>query len=224
MPLVAVPGGTQPRAALGYLALSVVGVLVQVGLLPEMEDDVEETVKALESLIQECGRSVPAPRNRAKALAAEVVGRVPLLYGGNSLTAVAARRFAADINEYAKARAFAYSLPEANHNEICSWDTTLGGDEQFVAVFLRDDDEHERVAARFAALRDIMHSQGRGIVEVHSDGRSPLARLMTLVCVTQLAAIYTAFVYGVDPGPVEAINRLKNALPSKGRPNEIGAA
>jgi glucose/mannose-6-phosphate isomerase len=39
-----------------------------------------------------------------------------------------------------------------------------------------------------------------------------LARLLSLIFVTQLAAIYVGLGYGVDPGPVEVIQQLKSEL------------
>jgi glucose/mannose-6-phosphate isomerase len=47
---------------------------------------------------------------------------------------------------------------------------------------------------------------------VVSEGQSPLARLLSLILVTQLAAIYVALARGVDPGPVEVLEKLKRKL------------
>ena len=50
------------------------------------------------------------------------------------------------------------------------------------------------------------------VVEIQAEGNSPLARILSLVLITQLAAIYVGLAYGVDPGPVASIMRLKAEL------------
>jgi glucose/mannose-6-phosphate isomerase len=44
-----------------------------------------------------------------------------------------------------------------------------------------------------------------------------VARLLSSVLVGDLASIYLAVLRGVDPAPVEAIDRLKRALAGGGR-------
>jgi glucose/mannose-6-phosphate isomerase len=48
--------------------------------------------------------------------------------------------------------------------------------------------------------------------EVWANGRSPLARLLTLVQTGDLVTTYAALARGVDPTPIDAIVRLKRTL------------
>jgi glucose/mannose-6-phosphate isomerase len=50
------------------------------------------------------------------------------------------------------------------------------------------------------------------VVEVEAEGSAALSQLLSLILVTQLAAIYVGLAYGVDPGPVEVIQKLKSEL------------
>jgi len=50
------------------------------------------------------------------------------------------------------------------------------------------------------------------IVEVHSEGTSALARLLSLVMITQLAAIYVGLLNERDPGQVAVLEELKQRL------------
>ena len=84
--------------------------------------------------------------------------------------------------------------------------------ERFVNVLLRDAGEHPRVALRFDITRSLMEGQMKETIEVHSEGTAVLARLLSLVLVTQLAAVYVGLSYEVDPGPVEIITKLKDEL------------
>ena len=60
IPVVRVPGGFQPRAALGWLAFTALGALEAAGLLPPLADDVAEAV----GRSGRAGRGVRARRAR----------------------------------------------------------------------------------------------------------------------------------------------------------------
>jgi glucose/mannose-6-phosphate isomerase len=141
---------------------------------------------------------------------------VPVVYGGYPLGSVAAYRFKCDLNEYGKTPAFWNQLPELDHNEIVGWNQLADlTSEKFVAVLLRDSEEHERVSLRFDITRRLIEQNLAEVVEVTTEGISPMARLLSLVLVTQLASIYVGLAYGIDPAPVEVIQQLKAELASK---------
>lgn len=213
---VTIPTGLQPRASLGYLTLPILAVLQTMQLIPPMDDDVDEAIAVLTDLQSRCHRSRPRSENPAKDLAARLHDRIPIIYGGAGIGSVAAYRFKCDLNEYGKAPAFANEFPELNHNEIVGWDRL---DEltrkNFVLVLLRDSQENERIGLRFEITRDLIGDSFSEIVEIPSSGTSALARLLSLILVTQLAAIYVGLAYGVDPGPVQVIQKLKSELAAR---------
>jgi glucose/mannose-6-phosphate isomerase len=213
---VSIPPGLQPRASLGYLTLPLFGVMVEMGLVPDMQDDVSEAIKVLADLQRRCRRTNSQAENPAKDLASRIIGRVPIVYGGYPLGSVAAYRFKCDLNEYGKTSAFWNQFPELNHNEIVGWNqlSEITSD-KFVVVLLRDSEEYERVALRFDITRRLIDDKLAEVVEVNTEGVSALARLLSLILTTQLAAIYVGLAYGVDPGPVEVIQKLKAELASR---------
>lgn len=213
VPNIAIPSGLQPRASLGYLALPLLAAVEKLGVLPHVEEDVAETLAVLDDLARRCHRSVPASENPAKRLARALEDKITVVYGGHGPAATAAMRFKCDLNEYGKVPAFWNAVPELNHNEIVGWSglTDLMS-RHAVLVFLRDPGEHERVALRFEVMRDLIEAAVADVIEVRATGRSVLARLMSLVFVTQLASIYVGLAREVDPGPVEVIQELKAQL------------
>jgi glucose/mannose-6-phosphate isomerase len=213
---VKIPSGLQPRASLGYLTLPVLAVLVEVGLVPDAGDDVEEAIEVLARSAQRCHRRAPAGANPAKDLASRIAGRVPVIYGGAGLGAVAAYRFKCDLNEYGKTPAFWNTFPELDHNEIAGWNQMAGvTSNNVVLVLLRDSEEHSRIALRMDITRRLIEDKVAEVVELNSEGSSALARILSLILVTQLAAIYVGLAYEIDPGPVEVIQRLKKELADK---------
>jgi glucose/mannose-6-phosphate isomerase len=213
---VQIPGGLQPRASLGYLTLPILAVLVSMGIAPDLQTDLDEAIDVLGDIGSRCHRKRPSEENPAKSIALKLAGRIPVVYGGHALGATAAYRFKCDLNEYGKTPAFWNEFPELNHNEIVGWgllpETTT---KSFVLVLLRDPEDHDRVKLRFEVTRRLIESQFREVIEIPAEGTSPLARLLSLVLVTQLAAIYVGLANGVDPGPVEVIARLKEELAEK---------
>ncbi|CAN5547882.1 bifunctional phosphoglucose/phosphomannose isomerase [soil metagenome] len=210
---VSIPSGQQPRASLGYLTLPILAILDKVELIPPMGDDLTEAVAVIRQLAQSCTREVPATDNPAKALAARIKGRIPFVYGAEGLSAAAAYRFKCDLNEYGKTPASWHFFPELDHNEIVGWNQLSDlTSQRCMAVLLRDVQEHARVAARVEITKRLIQDRLADMVEVRAHGSSPLARVLSLIFVTQLAAIYVGLSYGVDPGPVEVIQQLKSEL------------
>jgi glucose/mannose-6-phosphate isomerase len=210
---VAIPAGLQPRASLPFLTMPLLASLQNMGLIPEMAEEVDETVKVVSEMAAKSIRSIPAGDNPAKQLAAKLIGKIPVIYGGHGVGGTAAMRFKCDLNEYGKSPAFWNFFPELNHNEVVGWNKVADvTKEHFVLVLLREEGEHPRIVHRFEITEGLIHGHFNEVVEVHAEGLSPLARLMSLIFITQLAAIYVGLAHGVDPGPVETIMKLKSEL------------
>lgn len=210
---VAIPPGLQPRASLGYLALPLLAILQRMGLVRSLDADVAEAATALDGLAGPCDRATPASSNPAKRLAETLRDRIAIIYGAYGVAGLAAMRFKCDLNEYGKVPAFWNAFPELNHNEIVGWSGLTDITRSHTSiVFLRDVVEHERIAMRVDITRRLIEPAAADVVEVRATGESPLARLLSLVYVTQLAAIYVGLARGVDPGPVEVIQQLKAEL------------
>lgn len=209
---ILVPPGLQPRAAIAYLLVPLLVVMARIGLVSDPTEDIEESMSVLADMAPRCDRMTPRVENPAKDLAARLAGRVPILYGGPGIGGAIARRFKCELNEYAKFHAFCNEIPEMNHNEIVGWTTAaeIGGD--YVAVWIDDPDDDDRINLRWQITRNLIEDSAADIVELTPEGESPLARLSSLLYMTGLAAIYTAISHGVDPGPVEVIDDLKKRL------------
>lgn len=209
LPLVLLPHGLMPRNALGYLFFPLLRVLQSVGLAPVRPAESEEAIGLIEAMAPELGPDRPAAENEAKRLALAIVGRIPVVYGGE-LTAVAAFRWNTETEENAKLLAFHGALPEMDHNEIEAW---RGPEARaFHAVFLRDRGERAAMARRFAATRDVITEGSAAATEVWSRGEGPLARVLSLVYLGDWVSYYLALLRGVDPWPVPVIGVVKRRL------------
>jgi glucose/mannose-6-phosphate isomerase len=210
VPVVEVPGGFQPRAALGWLAFTAIGALEAAGLLPPMAPDIEETVEVIEERAAACGAGVRTEDNPAKRLALALGDRVPVVWGAEGIGAVAAARWKTQFNENGKIPAWWSSMSELDHNEVVGWTEPYGRGH---AVFaLRHDGEDPETDERFPLSLRIAAEAGATTEEVRTHARSALARLFDLIVRGDHVSVYVGIRRGVDPTPVEVIQRLKAAL------------
>jgi glucose/mannose-6-phosphate isomerase len=210
VPAIDVPGGYQPRAAFGQLGFAWLGALEAMGVLPAISDEVRETVSLLEGLVAANGPDVAGAANQAKQIADFIGDRVPVVWGAEGVASVAAMRWKTQMNENGKVPAFASSMSELDHNEVVGWTRPYG--ERFAVIALRTDNEHPEIAPRFPLSLEIAERSGAVTAEVSSLGRTPLARLLTLVYVGDITSVYVGLRRGIDPTPVVAIDHLKAAL------------
>jgi len=207
------PTGYMPRAALGALVAPIVVALGRLGMVAHGDLDLDEAVEVLSRRRDACRPDVPAPANPARELARLVDRTFPLFYGGGALGAVAAYRWKCDVNENAKAPAFWAAYPELDHNEICGWGQHGDATRQVITlVELRHGFEHGQLARRFEITRGIVEEAVNQVLEARAEGTSRLAQLLDLMYLGDWVSCYLALDAGVDPGPIEAIARLKGAL------------
>jgi glucose/mannose-6-phosphate isomerase len=216
LPLVGVPAGLQPRAALGYLTAAVARALDAACLIGGLGTQVSEAAHLLCNMATVFDPEVDAPINQAKVVARALHGHLPLVYGAG-LTAPAARRWKCELNENAKTPAFFAELPELDHNELAGWVNTAGIAAATVVVALDDPHADERLLRRFELTLEALRPVVADVVRVTARGETPLARLLSAAYVGDAASLYLATLYGVDPTPVEALETLKRRLADDGR-------
>lgn len=206
LPLLLVPPGPQPRAAAGYLAGATLRLLESAGVLTDTVPALEEAAGVVASLLEGPAEEL------AQELAGALAGRIVIVYGTGPIAAAAAGRWKTQINENAKAPAWCAVLPELDHNEIVGWGANAAAVRDVVGVvFLEDPDDHPRIQIRAdltVRLMEGIRIAGR----VGAAGAGPLARLFSLVVVGDLLSVLLAERSGVDPVPVEVIEKLKAML------------
>lgn len=205
-PTVTVPGGMQPRAAIGYLAVATSSLLAA-AMETSIAGQVREAIEILERLAGEMAPARPEAANIAMSLARTMVGKVPVIYGGSRVAAVAANRWKCQINENSKVPAFRNEYPEMGHNELVGWSEGNPLRSSALLVALRDRGAEN---PGFDVALEISREGTAGLVEIDSGGVTPLARFFSLAYIGDFVSVYLALARGVDPTPVEAINRLKS--------------
>ena len=209
VPVVGIPSGMMPRAAVAYMTVGALECAALCGAAASVHDEIDTACPLLSELVQEWGPDSP-PDSQPKALAHAIRGTIPVIHGAGP-TSAPARRWKTQLNENAKTAAFLSLLPEVDHNEICGW--RHGAEVAPIAgVFLEDPDQHPRMARRIELTAKALEEAGARTIHVQARGETRLQRVLSLVLLGDLVSVYLAVLGGDDPTPVEPIERLKAAL------------
>jgi glucose/mannose-6-phosphate isomerase len=206
VPVIGLPAGLQPRAAVGYMLTVAAEIASLCGAADTIRMEIDSSAAHLEGRRDELGE-------RAEQLAVELDGTVPVIYGSD-LTAPVAYRWKTQLNENSKLPAFSHQLPELDHNEIAGW-KGAGGGLPMSAVVLTDRDQHPRERRRFELTASLIEPDAAHVAQVETVGDSRTERLLWAVMLGDLVSLQLAARRGVDPTRVEVIEQLKDEL---GRP------
>jgi glucose/mannose-6-phosphate isomerase len=209
VPVIGVPSGMQPRAAVLYGVVGTLECAMACGAAPSLHSEIDTATALLERLVDEWGPDAPEDA-LPKRLAHELRGKLPVIHGSEPTVAIA-RRWHTQLNENAKVPAFWSELPEANHNEICAWERGTGL-APLAALFLEDPDQHPRIGRRVDLTCEEVERSGAAAIRIRARGDSRLERVLSHVLLGDLVSVYLAALEGVDPTPVDAIGRLKSGL------------
>jgi glucose/mannose-6-phosphate isomerase len=211
-PVLKLPPGLPPRAALGHSLMTLFYALQKMQIIPDMGSAVSETIDLLFKLRDRFAHDNPEIKNGAKILASSLKNKIVALYGSSGIMEAVAFRWRSQIEENAKNLAFHHVLPEMNHNELVGWLYPVETLRQIGVILLRDKGDHPQVQRRFDLVRELISGKAGVVHEIWSEGESLTARVMSSLYLGDYVSLYLAYVNNVDPTPVEVINYLKKAL------------
>ena len=205
----------QHFAAVGFSFGILLGVFVQLNLVPNQADEIKDVVARMKRSQQHLGPEVPAVKNPAKRYAGQLMGRWATILGAGMLVPVA-RRIKGQINELAKSVANFDALPEADHNSI----EGLSHHAEVLLphsmhLFLRTDFDHPRNRVRVDLTKQIYMVEGTNTDFLDARGDTRLAQMWSMVHFGDYMAYYLAIGYGVDPTPIPRLAAFKSALKEK---------
>ena len=207
---IKIPGGLPPRAALGYSFFSLLTAFQKTGLLKPKPVETKETLALLKQLSDEYSdyEKNPQPLRLADLL----MNMLPIVYSSSEKFDAVNLRWRGQIEENAKTVAYGNFFPEMNHNEIVGYSTLRDLLSRFMVIYLLDEDDHPRVAARFNFVKEIIRPYCSNIIEIRSQGKSLLARMFSLIHLADWTSYYLSIKKNVDPTPVNNIDILKKNL------------
>jgi glucose/mannose-6-phosphate isomerase len=236
-PLVPVTTHVGPRATLWGLATPLLVLAARLGLvdLGERDEQLEDAASRLEQVAEACRPDRELFVNPAKALAMELAGTLPMVWGGGQIGPVAAYRMVCQLAENAKYPAIPGRLPEAHHNQVVALDGLLAGGSADADLFRDRVDDEEPLRLRLVVVDDepaggrrssradisvdVAEARGVPVTRLRTEGTSAVERLASVVGLIDYASVYLALLLDVDPTPVAPIDELKKRLePVGGEP------
>ena len=212
LPVVIIPGGIPPRAALGYSLSVLLVALNKLGVVTVAEEAWTEAIALLNEKI--ALYSNPDSDHEALDIARNLENCLPFIYSSTGMLETVNVRWRGQIQENSKMLASGNVYPELNHNEIMGWESSGISDihKEIGVVVLRDKEDHERIQHRMEVTRGLLEEKAGYWVEVHSTGEHALTRMLSLICLGDWVSLYLAYIREVDPTPIGLINKLKEEL------------
>jgi glucose/mannose-6-phosphate isomerase len=212
VPLLHLPPGLPPRAAVGHILGGLLGLLDP--WFPESNEG------RLDRVTSRLGAAIPghARSNGPAARIADRIGsRIPMIYAESAFVGLA-RRWKTQIEENAKRLAFFDEVPELLHNAIVGWDATPRSEGARFSVMLLEWAEESTLTGRsIAYLERLVAAHGATSLRVPLPAEDRLEALVTGVSLGDHVSLFLADRRKVDPYPVDAIARLKKSLASGAR-------
>jgi len=210
VPFIPIPEGLPPRAALGYSFASLLSIFSRLGLCAGAESEITAAAQMLRDR-----STIYRPEsedNPALSLARTIKGHIPIIYAGQDSLDAVAGRFKGQLCENSETLAFANQFPEFNHNEIVGLGGLGKAGDKFIAILLRDIEDHKRVVKRFDIVGQFLRDKGIDVVELTTEDAPKISRIFSMIQLIDYCSYFLALLNGIDPYAIEAIDFLKSKL------------
>lgn len=209
---ILLPKAEQPRYAVLYNLKAMLQLMSHAGLfVTDVSDkELKAIVDFLEKKTADLLPTVPTKQNPAKLLAQEIAGKSLVVYGGPVL-APAVYKWKIGCNENAKNVAWAGYLPEFNHNEFIGW-SSHPHNKPYAVVDLRSSFDHPQIQKRFTISARLLSGKRPEPHIVEARGKTLAEQLLWTVLMGDFTTLYLGLLNGVNPAPVELVERLKKEL------------
>lgn len=208
---VNLPDGISPRMSVICNLRAILAILENFGIIHhDKSDEIERLSGWLGRESSKWTPDVMTGDNYAKQLAEKAVGKTAIFYGGE-LTSPLAYKWKISWNENAKNVAFMGEYPEFNHNEFIGW-SSHPVEKPFAVFDIISQLEHPRVLKRFELSDRMLSGKRPSATRINLEGDSLIAQLLWGALLADFVSVYLAILNGVDPVPVELIEKLKVEL------------
>ncbi|HVV25525.1 MAG TPA: bifunctional phosphoglucose/phosphomannose isomerase [Candidatus Saccharimonadales bacterium] len=209
-PLATLPGGLQPRHAVFYSLKALLTATDAIGITEGTRDELASKAPFLKTALQAWLPTVPTKKNLAKRMALEVIGKSAVVYAGPKLWP-AAYKWKISFNENAKHIAWANQFSEFNHNEMMGW-TKQPTEKPYAVIELHSALEHPRIQKRFEVTGRLLSGLRPEPIAVEVSGDDLLEQLLYAIALGDFVTLYTALLNGINPTPVDLIEKFKKQL------------
>jgi len=214
LPYITIPKHLPPRVALPYTFFPLPVVLNTIGVVSDVQVEIEKTIQNLRKISRENSPEIPVEDNKAKRLALELQGTVPIVYGFRQYGSIA-HRLKTQFNENSKVLSSYGIFPELNHNETVGWEASEDLTKNFSVILIRDRDEPAEVKHRIEMTKLHALKKAHKILEIHTTGKTKLGKMLSVLHLGDLVSVYLAILRNINPTPVRTITTIKTEMKKK---------
>jgi glucose/mannose-6-phosphate isomerase len=147
-----------------------------------------------------------------KDLALRLKNKIPIIYSSAPYIATVATRWKNQFQENSKSMAFSNVIPEMNHNEIVGWEMESLPYKDYLVLFLEYEQPNPRIEIRIQFTKSIIQDRETEVVEIYAEGKSLLAKVISLIIKGDWISYYLALLYERNPATIVNIDYLKSEL------------
>ena len=201
----------QPRSAVGWTFGLLLALFHQLGLTPDAGNEIQAACDAMLSQQELLAPQVTLIRNPAKRQAGQLMDRWVCAVG-SGIFAPVARRWKGQMNELPKVWAQFEFLPELDHNTLAGTICPAEMLEKLVVLFIQGEADHPRNRLRSDFSRLEFMQQGIATDVYQAKGSTAMEQMWTAIHFGDYMTYYLALLYGIDPTPIAAMEKLKLLL------------
>lgn len=214
VPYVKIPAGLQPRVAVPYMFFPLPVLMEKMGIISNIEDELEEAIAVLEKMVKANSPDVATEDNRAKQIATNIMGAIPVIYGFRQYSSIA-HRLKTQFNENSKIPSKYDVFSELNHNETVGYEAPETLTKTQTIILIRDPQEPPEIRNRIETTTNLVFNRANKVLEIMAEGKGKLAKMFSVMCTGDYASVYLAILQNKDPTPVKIIDRVKSELAKK---------
>lgn len=204
-PLITTKSKMPPRTQVATYILKILEALEFAGICTIDKSDIEETINLLCDLREQYRPEKTSDQNQLKLIARELTQYPAVVYGQKPNCYLPALRLKYQMNENAKMPAHVNAIPSYHHDELLAWDAQSSIRKNFALILMRDNQEDKDTITRYETTTKLLQDRCRYLHTLTACGKSPFARIWSMIFQADYLSAYTALLKGTDPTQLDLI-------------------
>lgn len=204
------PSG-QPRMAIGYSAGAVLALFAKLGFITISDEDIENTISAMNEELSEYHENAPSDKNLAKSYAQKIKGKVPILIASEHLKG-AAHTIKNQLNESAKTFSALFDLPELNHHLMEGLANPAKFKDIATFIFIGSNLYSDRVQKRYPLTQEVVDKNKVSYEVFTPKSDKKLTQVFETLIFGSFVVYFLTKQLNIDPTKIPWVDHFKDKL------------
>jgi len=201
----------QPRMAIGYAIVGLLGLLSKAGVFDLSQAEIEEVILSITKVDEGVNIDVPQEDNLSKLIAFQCLERRPIFVASDFL-AGAAHVATNQFNENAKIFADYKIIPELNHHLMEGLKFPKSNSLNHLFILITSDLYEPRIAKRMTLTQEIVGQNEIETYELRLKAETKLTQAFELITIMAYANFYLSMLENINPAPIPYVDWFKTQL------------